>query len=130
MGISKTHLEVLAHFFASCEAGKNPQVQTQKRREAILKLSEYVKCTGSSISINNKALPTSGVRIGNAGITEEMRQQGYVGTIGCSVEGDGTEDNGFVFQSLHITMTQLLGLRENIDMLLDDIKRNPELGES
>ena len=66
-----------------------------------------------------KALKTSGFAVGNAMISNEMREEGYFGTICTSVVPSNGAKHQFV--DLHCTKEQLENLVQSINNLLAEV---------
>lgn len=122
IGLSKKAWFVWQKFILPVKEGKAAQVISAERREAVIEadafLTRYQK-RDNSVYFVHEALPHSIVGLGNAGLSMEQQDAGYVATICASIQDNSEDDQQpFGFQDLHVTKKQLEGLQEAIGLFL------------
>jgi hypothetical protein len=121
IGLSKKDKDAWDRFALAARQGATPQVKSDERRQAVIAADDFIKkYQSNSVYFVHEARLSSILCLGNAGVSREQRDKGYVATICASLQGQ-SEDGQLAFQDLHVTKRQLEELGKAIQVYLERI---------
>jgi hypothetical protein len=121
IGLSKKDKDNWDRFALAVRQGATPQVKSDDRRQAVIAADDFIKkYQSNSVSFSHEARIPQNLCLGNAGVSREQRDKGYVATICAGLPGKSEDgQQPLAVQDLHVTKEQLEKLGEAIQNFLE-----------